>query len=223
MLREFKLSIIMDASVPIRSLSELLADLKNGLAGNTVTLDALIEALHERGIAMLLLLFAAPMALPLPVPPGINVMLATPLLILTAQQALGAHTVWMPDKIRRRSFAVGKLQGVLAGLIPWMKRLELIVRPRLGWLTQDGPSRFFGLLGFFMALSVCVPLPLTNTVPSLGIALMAIGYIMRDGVAVLAGAFIGTAWILMLATSVIVFGPEAFEIVKTAIKTFLGI
>lgn len=207
----------------IRSLAELLADLKNGLTGESVTIDALIEALHERGIAMLLLVFAVPMALPIPVPPGINVMLASPLLILTAQQVMGAHTVWMPQKIRQRTFSVKKLQGVLGAVVPWMERVELVVRPRLGWLTQDGPSRFFGLLGFVMALTVCIPVPLTNSVPSLGISLMAIGYIMRDGLSVFFGAIIGMAWITMLIAGILIFGPEAFDIIKGAIKSVLGL
>jgi hypothetical protein len=51
-----------------------------------------------------------------------------------------------------------------------------------------------------MALMVCVPLPLTNTVPSLGIACMAIGVVMRDGLAVIAGAIIGLVWIFLLLT-----------------------
>ena len=67
----------------IRSLSELLEDTKSVLIGKTVSVAMLVEALHERGIAMILLIFAAPMALPLPVPPGINIMLATPLILLT--------------------------------------------------------------------------------------------------------------------------------------------
>lgn len=199
----------------------MLTDLKNGLRGTEVSVDSLIESLHERGIAMLLLLFAAPMALPLPVPPGINVALASPLLLLTGQQVLGAHTIWLPEKIRKRTFSVPKLSQLIDGLVPWMKRLEIIVKPRLGFLSQDGASRFFGALGFIMALSVCIPVPLTNTVPSFGIALMSVGFIMRDGLAVLAGALIGTAWVLMLAGAVVIFGPDAFHMVKDMIKSIL--
>ncbi len=205
----------------IRSLAVLLDDLKNDLTGDTVSIDSLIKALHERGIAMLLLIFAAPMALPLPVPPGVNVALASPLVLLTAQQALGAHTIWLPRKIRDQTMARDKLAGLLDGLIPWMKRLEVIIRPRLRWVTQDGASRFFGLLGLLMALTVCIPLPLTNTAPSFGIALMSAGFMMRDGLAVIAGAVIGIAWIALLTFAVVYFGPEAFDIIKTAIKSLL--
>ncbi len=211
----------MNESEQIRSLSTLLGDLKNGLRGEQVSIGDLASALHERGIAMLLIILAAPMALPIPVPPGINIMLATPLILLTAQQALGAHAIWLPEKIKARTIERSKLGGLIDGLVPWMKRLEVLVRPRLGWITQDAASRFFGALGFIMALTVCIPVPLTNTVPSLGITLMAVGFTMRDGLAVLGGALIGMAWVTMLAAAVIIFGPEAFDIIKETIKSII--
>lgn len=62
--------------------------------------------------------------------------------------------------------------------------------------------------------------PLTNTVPSMGIALMSIGILMRDGLSVLAGAFIGIAWIALLASVFIFLGLEGADLVKDFIKSF---
>ena len=72
-----------------------------------------------------------------------------------------------------------------------------------------------------MALTVCIPVPLTNTVPSFGIALMSLGGIMRDGLMTLTGALIGIAWVSMLVITALVFGPEAVDIIKDVIKSFL--
>jgi hypothetical protein len=102
-----------------------------------------------------------------------------------------------------------------------MKKIEIFIKPRLGALTRDGASRIFGLLGLIMALTVCIPVPLTNTVPSFGIALMAIGFIMRDGLAILAGALIGMMWVGILVAGVILFGPEAIDMIKDTIKELL--
>lgn len=206
-----------------RTLSDLITDYTKQIPKDGfVTLDNILDAFHERGIAFILLLFAAPMALPLPVPPGINIILATPLLLLTAQQIWGAHQVWLPQNIKKRTIASEKLLSMFSALVPWLVRIETLSKPRLSRLTQNGASRFFGLLGFIMALSVCIPLPLTNTVPSLGIALMAIGFIMRDGVAILIGAFIGTAWVTMLTGAAIIFGAGAIDIIKDAIKSLFA-
>ena len=69
-----------------------------------------------------------------------------------------------------------------------------------------------------MALAVAVPLPLTNTVPAFGIALMSIGVLMRDGLAVIGGLIIGLAWVIALVSFVIIFGEQGFDLMKNFIK-----
>ena len=186
----------------IRSLSEVIETYCHSMQGDKITVSSILEAFHERGLGMALILFATPMALPIPVPPGINVALATPLLFLTLQQALGAHTVWLPDHVQKKTFAREALQATLLKIVPFLKRIEILLKPRLPWVTTRLSSQIMGFLGFVMALTICIPVPLTNTVPSFGITIMALGLMMRDGLAVLTGAAIGTAWVLMLVTAV---------------------
>lgn len=212
---------ISAGSDDIRSLADVLDDFNGGLTGDRVTMGTILQSFHERGFGILLLFFAAPMALPVPVPPGLNIALASPLLLLTAQLAMGRHTIWLPRRMKEKSLPVSKLKTLHGALTPWLRKLEFFIRPRLGFVTQGPAARLFGALALLMALAICIPVPLTNTVPSLGIALMAIGIGMRDGLAVLAGAVIGMAWISLLGFAVIIFGPEAFEIVKETIKSLI--
>lgn len=204
-----------------RTISALLMDVQASLKTDKIQFSQLLGAFHERGFGFFLLIFALPMALPLPVPPGINILLATPLLILTMQQALGRHTIWMPKGISSKNLSKDKLNRMINGALPWAKRLEMLIKPRLGFITQGIFSNIIGFLGLIMALSVCVPFPLTNTVPSLGIALMAAGVLMRDGLAVLAGAIIGTLWVAMLVAIVLFLGAEGIDTFKELIKSFI--
>ena len=87
----------------IRTLSEILKDSINSLSGQKTSINYLLETFHERGIGVVLFIFAAPMALPIPVPPGINILLAMPLVLLSLQLALSRHTIWMPNGIREKS------------------------------------------------------------------------------------------------------------------------
>ena len=50
-----------------------------------------------------------------------------------------------------------------------------------------------------LAVSVCVPLPATNTAPSIAIALMALGFLERDGLAVVVGAIQGVIGLALIA------------------------
>jgi hypothetical protein len=49
------------------------------------------------------------------------------------------------------------------------------------------------LLAF--SASILVPLPGTNTVPGIGVTIIAIGLLQRDGILVGLGMIIGTVWI----------------------------
>lgn len=202
----------------VRTISQVFEDLHLSLQGEYVRIEDLLLALHERGFGFILLIFAVPMALPIPVPPGINVFLAAPLILLTAQQALGRRTIWLPKTLRKKRIDRRKLDSILESVLPWLRRIQILVRPRLSYITQGIFSNIIGLTGLLMALTICIPLPLTNTVPSLGIALMAIGVIMRDGLAVLAGALIGMLWVSILAGALIFFGMEGIDILKDHIK-----
>jgi hypothetical protein len=170
-------------------------------------LGDLVDALHERGFGILVFLFALPMALPLPVPPGVNLLFAVPLLLLTFQQSYGAKRPWLPKKLRQKNFNADKVKTMLLKSKPWLDRMSVLIRPRLGWMTQGLFSKLIGVFGFMFALCICIPIPLTNTVPSFAILLMALCILMRDGLAVLAGMVIGSLWIMLLAT----LGVEGFK------------
>ena len=191
-----------------RFLSAVLDEIKGtAVDHDRISIGQLNDGFHERGFGILLFIFALPMALPLPVPPGINVLLASPLLLLTFQQTIGRRKTWLPDFVSKREFNSASLTKVIDGALPWVQRLECLLRPRLAWVTSGLMSLVIGLSGFIMALSICVPIPLTNTVPSFGIAMMAAGVLARDGFAVLFGMCIGLIWVSML----VLLGQAGFE------------
>ncbi len=206
----------------MKTISDIFKEIDSSFTKQTVSIGDLVEHLHERGFGFLLLILSIPMALPIPVPPGINVLLASPLILLTAQQAIGYHSIWLPNWIKRKSIKQEKMSTIIQKTLPWFEKLEKIIKPRLEFLTLGVSSNIIGVLGLIMALAICVPLPMTNTVPSLGIALMAIGLINRDGLAVLAGAFIGFAWVCALTMIIVFLGTEGIDIIKDLIKGSLG-
>jgi hypothetical protein len=204
-----------------RSISELFSDFQLTLTGDSISFDTLLEAFHERGFGIITLIFALPMALPVPMPPGVNIVLGTPLLFLTVQQIWGRRVVWFPLWLRHKSLSVRTLNGFLHGVIPFLKKLEVLTKPRLSFLTSPLAQKVTGVLGFLMTLMAIIPLPLTNTVPSFGIALMALGVLMRDGLAVAAGAIIGMGWTIMMLVVLILFGMEGINIVKDALRSLI--
>ncbi|MGH1455616.1 MAG: exopolysaccharide biosynthesis protein [Alphaproteobacteria bacterium] len=204
----------------MHSISDIFKQLRDAMTSDDISLDEILEVFHERGFGVFLFFFSLPAALPLPAV-GVGTVLGLPLLFLTAQQAMGRHTIWFPKKMRAKRLKCNTIRGFADKAEPWVACIERFIKPRLGFVTQGAFSNLIGVFGFLMTLAVCIPLPLTNTVPSLGIALMAIGILMRDGLAVLAGAGIGILWICMLSLIVIVLGVEGIDLIKDMIKSYL--
>jgi len=204
----------------IRSLSELLNDLHEHLTQERVKFDQLLTAFHERGIGFFLFLFALPAAIPLPAL-GINTIIALPLLFLTTQLMIGRDTVWMPLSWREKSIKSAAVKSFLDKAAPYITKIEYLFRPRLGFITQKGVSTIVGICAVIMALSVSIPIPLTNTVPSMGLALIGIGLMMRDGLAIIAGVLIGVIWVTLIFGAIIFLGAEGIDLIKEFIKSFI--
>ena len=71
------------------------------------------------------------------------------------------------------------------------RRFERLIRPRALALTGGRVANFVnGLVIALAALVLMVPLPLvpfTNTIPALGVLLLAIGMVERDGIVIVLG------------------------------------
>ena len=207
-----------------RPLSGLLYELSEGAktCGDKVPLSFILKAFHERGFGVILFFLALPAALPIPAL-GINVIIALPILLLTLQQAIGRHTIWLPQKVKKRSFKTTHLLSFINKSMPIVRFTEFISRPRLAFLTRGIFSLLIGITGSLFAISITFPIPLTNTVPAMAICLMAIGVIMRDGIAVLAGMVLGLIWIFLLSYVTLVYGIDGIILIKEMIKSALGL
>ncbi len=205
----------------LSALLEELAELANSRK-EKVHLSTIIEVFHERGFGVLLFLLALPAALPIPAL-GINMIIALPILLLTVQQAMGRHTVWMPENIQKRTLKPKQITGFIKKARPIINFLEIFFKPRLAFITRGIFSIMIGLFGTVFALSITLPIPLTNTVPAMAVALMSIGVITRDGLAVIGGIILGSLWVGLLAYFALFFGSEGLILFKDTIKNLIGV
>ena len=204
-----------------RPISQLLVDVQNSITSEKITVSDFVKAVHREGFGFMLFLFALPAALPLP-GFGVNFIIAAPLLFLTFQQAIGRQTLWFPAWLGdKKLFSKDTFNKIIEKAMPHVKKIEKLSHPRLNFITHGAFSIIIGIAGLIMALSVLVPLPLTNTVPSFGIALMAIGTIMNDGLAVIAGAIIGLLWVAFITYGIIFLGMEGVEFITETVKSYL--
>lgn len=177
---------------------------------NQVTLDDILMIAGERTFGFLFVLLSLPSALPIPAP-GYSVPFGILLFLLAVQLIVGAKTPWFPERFKQHSLDLKQVQGVLKAGLPWLRRIETLSRPRLTPVCTSLPGRvIIGLAIALMATSMMIPIPLTNTLPAIGIFVTGFGLLDDDGAISLGGltlCVMGAA----LTTSVLVFGYTAVK------------
>ncbi|MEM6713085.1 MAG: exopolysaccharide biosynthesis protein [Pseudomonadota bacterium] len=170
-----------------------------GASASSISLGDLSEAMEERAFGLLILALALPCCLPfIYIIPQI---VALPMLVLTGQMAAGRNTPWLPQNLTARTVDIAQMRSIVARGKRWFGWAERIARPRLLALSGPKASRLVGGLLLIPSASILVPLPSTNTMPGIGVALASIGLIERDGLMILLGLFIGLAWVAFLLIS----------------------
>ncbi|MEL7116305.1 MAG: exopolysaccharide biosynthesis protein [Pseudomonadota bacterium] len=181
---------------PDMAISDRLDRLASEAEGETATLGWILEQLHERAFGLFLLVLALPCCIPFLY--GIPQVVALPLMFVSAQILLGRKTPWLPQKLAARSVSTAGLSNLAERSGPWLRRIEAVSHPRLSALTRAPFDQVLGLALVIFSASILVPLPGTNTVPGFAVVVVAMGLLQRDGLLVLAGAALGTAWIATL-------------------------
>jgi hypothetical protein len=164
------------------------------------TLGNLIDVFEERSFAIVFALLMALPALPLPTGGATHV-----LEVITALLALeliaGRREIWLPDRWKRFDLATPARRKIVRSLLKRVRQLERISRPRGRWLFGHRLSGVvFGLvvLAFTTAAFLAPPFSGLDTLPSLGVVLLAVGVLLTDYVIAIAGFVVGALGIVAI-------------------------
>ncbi|MCB1537969.1 MAG: exopolysaccharide biosynthesis protein [Rhodospirillales bacterium] len=163
--------------------------------GQRVSLGKLVDSLEGSGFGVLLLLFSLPLCVPIPKPPPLDFIFGVPLYYLCGQMVMGRARPALPRKILKREISTDFLLRAFTRARGLLERFERMFHPRLTGLSDKSVNRVCGVLGIGLTTSVMVPFPMSNLVPSLCMAVMAMGILSRDRLAALAGGIFGTLWV----------------------------
>jgi hypothetical protein len=189
-------------------ISARLDQLVASAEGGNVTLGWILDHLNERAFGLFLLILALPCCIPLLY--GVPQVVALPLMFISLQVLAGRRVPWLPGKLSAREVATESLRNLSTRAAPWLPRIETFSRPRLGFLTRAPLDRLVGAALVVFSASILVPLPATNTVPGFAVVIVAMGLLQRDGILVLIGSILGTAWIATL----IIAGASLASLIK---------
>ena len=180
-----------DVSHNVTRLLRRLAD-DGGDAG--LTRPEIRDRLDERAYGLLILLLSIPCLVPGLY--GVPQIVGLIVILLAGQMLVGREEPWLP-----RWFLNLRCKGA------WLKAMADFAESKLGWIDRlsrprlrrfaDGPGEKLAAV-FMILATLTIVMPLTNTIPSVALALLSVGLIQRDGLFVLAGAAVTTVWLTIL-------------------------
>jgi hypothetical protein len=190
-------------SEPQKPLSEILLEVCDHEASH-ITVAELTEKFGGRALGALLMVFS--LACLLPWPPGGTTIFGLPLLLLAPQLVIGQHKPWLPAAIKRRGISIADLRKGLPKVLPGLRRLEAVSRPRLALLFGPVGEAVIGLVITALALVLILPIWGGNILPAIASLLLSLSLVQRDGALALLGYAMVAAsvGVLVLAFHIIV-------------------
>jgi hypothetical protein len=174
----------------------LVASLAEASGPDGLTLREIRDRLDERAFGLMILILAIPCLVPALY--GVPQIVGVPILMLAGQMLVGRQEPWLPEALLKRTVSKAMLDRMADFAVKRMGWFERLSRPRLK-MFADGVAEQ-AAAAFMILATVTIVLPLTNTIPSVALALLAVGLIQRDGLFVMAGAAVATGWATALAT-----------------------
>jgi len=176
------------------------------------TLGSLIDVFGERSFAIVFVLLMAVPALPLPTG-GVTHVFEVITMLLALELIVGRRTIWLPARWRSLQIGGESKEKFIDVLLRRIRSLERISRPRgLRLFGHRLSGSLFGLavLGLSLTAFLAPPFSGLDTLPSIGLVVLALGYLMTDVVISAAGAVIGVLGV----ASVIFLGSIAVKFFK---------
>lgn len=192
-----------DVSHNVTRLLRRLAD-DGGDAG--LTLREIRDRMDERAYGLLILLLSIPCLVPglYGVPQVVGVVI----ILVAAQLLVGREEPWLPHwmlNLRARGAWLKAMADFAESRLGWVDRLS---RPRLRRFATGAGEKLAAI--FMILATLTIVLPMTNTIPSVALALLSVGLIQRDGLFVIGGAAVATAWLTLLGglAAAVLLGAE---------------
>jgi hypothetical protein len=184
---------------PDRSFVNLVVTMSRSAGDDGLTIGEILDRLDERAFGIMILILAIPCLVPALY--GVPQIVGVPIILLAGQMLLGRKEPWLPASWIRRRISKEWLNRMADFADKRMRWAENLSRPRLRLLASGLGERIAAALMILATLTII--LPMTNSVPSLGLALIAAGLIQRDGLFVLAGEAIALGWVTALIVVVV--------------------
>jgi hypothetical protein len=157
------------------------------------TLGSLTEVFGGKAFAVVFMVLMAVPALPLPTG-GVTHVLEVVTMLLALELIVGRRTIWLPERWKRLDVGGRSGERFASALVRRIRWVERFSHPRLRPLFRYRLSGVvFGLLVFALSLTAFLAPPFSglDTLPALGVVVLALAILLEDLMLAVAGLVIG--------------------------------
>lgn len=191
-----------------QTLLDTLTEMATEAPENGLSLRQIMDRLDRSAFGALLIVLAMPVSIPFLY--GVPQIVSVPMIALAGQMVIGRKEPWLPAKLAERRLSKSGLTQIATGGRKWFGWVERLARPRLQFLASKPAERIIGVLLCVFCASILLPLPLTNTVPGIAVAIVGFGLLARDGLVIIPGLLLGAGWV----TGLVIFGEALTRIIR---------
>ncbi|HEY4664557.1 MAG TPA: exopolysaccharide biosynthesis protein [Comamonas sp.] len=169
-------------------LSHLLTTVIDEIDGDTVTLKELLERSGRQGMLLICALSTLPFLIPVSIP-GVSTVFGAAIVLLASALFLN-RLPWLPQRILLKPLDANKLVPVLHKGVAVVSKIDRWVKERWLGLTSVPMLRLncaAVVFGGLLLMAPLGPIPFSNTAPAVGILLLTVGLLQRDGLFVILG------------------------------------
>ncbi len=166
--------------------------LKSEHVNNVASLN---DVFGEKTFAITFLLLMSFPALPIPTG-GLSHVFEVIVMLLSLQLIIGRKVLWLPNKWKNKHLGKNMEEKAIPILIKYITKLEKISKPRMSrFLDGKVGTSLFGIIIFSFTLVALLAPPFSglDTLPSIGVIVIALGIILGDILFVIVGMIIGTS------------------------------
>jgi hypothetical protein len=164
------------------------------------TIESLEKVFQERSFAILILLLMFLPSLPLPTG-GLTHIFEIVAMLIALQMIIGRKVLWLPSAWRKYKLGKRTTTKALPFIVHRIRWFERFTRPRLRNFVQSvNFLRLAGLIIFALTLTAFLSPPFSglDTLPSLGVVVIALSIILGDALIFLIGTGIGLAGLVLI-------------------------
>jgi hypothetical protein len=182
-----------------------------------ISVRDLVEAMEDFGFGLVLLIFSFGVTIPLPPPfPSI---ISIPLVVFSTQMLFGYKSPKLPQKFNNLKVKRKVVALLLQKTLYYTGKAERFLLPRLDFCFTPLGERIIGGFSLAFAVLILLPMPLSNFIPGVGILIISLGILKKDGLAVILGILIGIIGMAVVITASIL-GMEFLLSIYHYLKSF---